>query len=101
MRFPLSGRARDFHPLDYAHVGRTTTKTATPLVPGIAVFVVKTDERPVKMGKSRKVMDGHHHSEKQEANNSWICVKTYTQIPTDFLQTRNTHIPIIPLCCIG
>ena len=23
MRFPLSGRARDFHPLDYAHVGRT------------------------------------------------------------------------------
>ena len=23
MHFPLSGRARDFHPLDYAHVGRT------------------------------------------------------------------------------
>ena len=23
MRFPLSGRARDFHPLDYDHVGRT------------------------------------------------------------------------------
>ena len=23
IRFPLSGRARDFHPLDYAHVGRT------------------------------------------------------------------------------
>ncbi len=23
MRFPLSGRARDLHPLDYAHVGRT------------------------------------------------------------------------------
>ena len=23
MRFPLSGRARDFHPLEYAHVGRT------------------------------------------------------------------------------
>ena len=26
MRFPLSGRARDFHPLDYAHVGRTKKK---------------------------------------------------------------------------
>ena len=26
MRFPLSGRARDFHPLDYAHVGRTMQK---------------------------------------------------------------------------
>ena len=23
MRFPLSGHARDLHPLDYAHVGRT------------------------------------------------------------------------------
>ena len=29
VRLPLLGRARDLHPLDYAHVGRTTPK-ATP-----------------------------------------------------------------------
>ena len=26
MRFPLSGHARDLHPLDYTHVGRTKKK---------------------------------------------------------------------------
>ena len=29
MRFPLSGRAREFHPLDYAHVGRTKKPDST------------------------------------------------------------------------
>ena len=28
MCFPLLGRTRDMHPLDYAHVGRTTSKSA-------------------------------------------------------------------------
>ena len=32
MRFPLSGRARDFHPLDYAHVGRTKKEDRTQQV---------------------------------------------------------------------
>lgn len=31
IRFPLSGRARDFHPLDYAHVGRTRKNAANRL----------------------------------------------------------------------
>ena len=31
MRFPLSGRARDFHPLDYAHVGRTNMKSISEI----------------------------------------------------------------------
>lgn len=30
MRFPLSGRARDLHPLDYAHVGRTKREFDRP-----------------------------------------------------------------------
>ena len=41
MRFPLSGRARDFHPLDYAHVGRTERGCAVVLHDGTASLVVK------------------------------------------------------------
>ena len=39
VRLPLLGRARDLHPLDYAHVGRTSKgATALAAAPGIMQF---------------------------------------------------------------
>ena len=41
MRFPLSGRARDFHPLDYAHVGRTKKRGQNPAGAGSILFAIQ------------------------------------------------------------
>ncbi|MCR5819966.1 MAG: hypothetical protein K6F94_03320, partial [Bacteroidaceae bacterium] len=37
VRLPLLGRARDLHPLDYAHVGRTRYRSP-PILEGSFVF---------------------------------------------------------------
>ena len=39
MRFPLSGRARDFHPLDYAHVGRTEKRPSPQRKRALFVYI--------------------------------------------------------------
>ena len=42
IRFPLSGYVRDFHPLDYAHAGRTKNSGLQPLF--IFCFIIRNQE---------------------------------------------------------
>ena len=40
IHFPLSGCVRDFHPLDYAHAGRTSKRTPLIEVPSVGCLTV-------------------------------------------------------------
>ena len=55
MRFPLSGHARDLHPLDYAHVGRTDKNLDLKVRTDILVMSEFWDNDIPGYGKTRKL----------------------------------------------
>ena len=76
MRFPLSGHARDFHPLDYAHVGRTKKKKQLSF--WLNCLIIKVDQIGLEPMTSRL----------------WVCCSNQLSYKSDIHLVKITIVMI-------